>query len=220
VKCWVFVGPTAFGLGLPALLRRGDRVLPPAGRGDVDRLLGAVAAPAAIVLVDGQFQDRPAVGHAELCRALDAGWSVWGCSSLGAIRAWELRHAGMRGCGWVHDQFAQHTDFADDEMALLHFPQPPWFAVSEPLVNLRHALHEVAAAGIVSSRAQAAVLRSLRRLWFGERTRPRMRAALEEAGKLDGQQIRAVMASLEQRPIKRLDLESLLVARPWAAGPP
>ncbi|WP_425300876.1 TfuA-like protein, partial [Nocardia wallacei] len=33
----------------------------------------------------------------EIREALEAGWSVWGLSSMGAIRAAEMRLLGMRG---------------------------------------------------------------------------------------------------------------------------
>ena len=57
---------------------------------------------------------------------------------MGALRAVECSTFGMRGVGWVFEQFALGQLMADDEVALLFEPltgRP----VSIPLVNLRWA---------------------------------------------------------------------------------
>ena len=91
-------------------------------------------------------------------------------SSIGAIRAHEMRHEGMRGFGWVHAQFAAHPDFADDEMALLHLPLPPYTPVTEALVNLRYALQRRGAALGIGAGRQRALVDLLRECWFGDRS--------------------------------------------------
>jgi hypothetical protein len=214
----LFVGPTAWGLDQAVLSGKGIRVRPPVARGDIDRLLARSRGPGVMILCDGLFQSVPAVSHAELCRALDAGWQVWGVSSLGAIRAHELRDEGMRGFGWVHGQFARHADFTDDEMCLLHFPEPPFFPVSVPLVNLRYALARRSAdLGIAAARRRR-VLSVLSRLWFGDRTASRMREALLESGGLSADAADDLLRWMAAHPIKTLDLQALLQQRPWRAG--
>src|SRR5207247_620593 len=74
----LFAGPSAHGLPPELLLEDGVRLAPPVRRGDVDRLVGSAAAPGVAIVCDGIFLTEPAVSHAELCRALDAGWQVWG----------------------------------------------------------------------------------------------------------------------------------------------
>jgi hypothetical protein len=217
----LFAGPSAHGLEADSLLQPGDRLLPPARRGDIQALVSSSGQPGVIVLCDGIFQEAPAVSHAEICAALDAGWPVWGVSSMGAIRAWELRHEGMQGHGYVHAQFSRFDDFTDDEVCLLHFPEPPWFPVSEPLVNLRYALEcRGPALGIAPAAAQAAV-DALRALWFGDRTLDRMRAVLVAVAGVDPPVAQALIDWLEPHRIKALDLASLMAERPWdqPAGP-
>ena len=158
----LFAGPSTWGVA-PACFA-GIAVRPPARRGDIDRLLEGAAAPAVVILCDGVFQNVPAVSHAELCRAIDAGWQVWGVSSLGAIRAFELRDEGMRGFGEVAAMFEQFEDFTDDEMCLLHYPEAPWFPVSEALVNVRYALHQRQRDLGISDEAAALLLGELRAL--------------------------------------------------------
>src|SRR5689334_8832382 len=104
-KYIVFAGPTAYAcarprlLGMPAILWR-----PPVQRGDIEQLL-CTMPPAQIAIVDGRFQQCLSVGHMELRRAIEQGWTVWGLSSIGAIRAYEMRDYGMRGFGRVYQRF-------------------------------------------------------------------------------------------------------------------
>lgn len=210
----LFAGPSAHGVDPRLLEAPGLAVLPPARRGDIRRLVDASARPGAIVLADGVFESVPAVSHAELCAALDAGWRVWGVSSLGAIRAWELRGEGMRGFGWVYAQFARHADFTDDELCVLHFPEPPYFAVSEALVNLRHALEQRGAALGLDEARGAAAIAELKTLWFGDRTPERMAQALAAAG-ADAAQVHGLLAWLAQHRVKTIDLATLLAQQPW-----
>lgn len=211
----LFAGPSTWGLP-PALIQdSGVRLLPPVRRGDVARHAAASAKPGVMIICDGVFQVTPAVSHRELCDAIDGGWQVWGVSSLGAIRAHELRHEGMRGFGEVHAMFSRFDDFTDDEMCLLHCPEPPYFPVSEALVNLRHALAQRGPELGIDAAASAAVLGALRALWFGDRTPERIRSVLLEEGRVPAQAADQLLHWLSGHRLKTLDLERLLHARPW-----
>jgi hypothetical protein len=209
----VFAGPSA--AGLPVRCFSGLELRSPAQRGSIDALLAERPHPGSLVLVDGIFGFEPAVSHAELCRALDAGWQVWGCSSMGAIRAWELRGEGMRGHGWVYAQFAAHADFTDDEMALLHLPMAPWDAFSEPLVNLRHALAERGEALGIGLRTQRRLIALLQELWFGDRTTELTLDLMVGPLRVPAPAALALLDHLDRRRIKNLDLQDLLRRRPW-----
>jgi hypothetical protein len=214
-ECTVFAGPSTHGMAGgwaddPTLDWR-----PPARRGDVDALLASSPRPGVLVLCDGVFKIAPAVGHAELQRAIDAGWQAWGVSSLGAIRAYELRAHGMRGFGDVYAQFDRHEDFTDDEMCLLHFPEAPWFPLSEPLVNLRHAFECQGSALGISGDAAAVVVDQLRGLWFGDRTLARMRSTMVELAGIPAPSADALLLWLTRNRAKTKDLENLLRQRPW-----
>ena len=210
----LFAGPSTYGIAASTLRRADVRVLPPVRRGDVERLLAGTDRPATVVVCDGVFQCEPAVSHAELCHALDHGWQVWGVSSIGAIRAHELRHEGMRGFGYVYSLFTELADFTDDEMCLLHFPEPPFFPVSEALVNLRFALREKGQALGISADSAACAITTLRSLWFGDRTEHRIRRVLLDSGVRAGSAER-LLAWLRRHRVKALDLAQLLAQRPW-----
>lgn len=210
----LFAGPSAHGIAKHRLDAAGVRLFPPARRDDVTRLVQS-GPPGVLILADGVFQVAPAVSHAELCRAIDAGWQVWGVSSLGAIRAAELRHEGMRGFGWVYDAFADAPGLHDDEACLLHFPEAPWFPVSEALVNVRCALQRRGARFGIQPGVAQAVLQVLRDQWFGLRTVDRIEALLQQHAGLSVESARYFTAWLQRHPVKTLDLLRLLRQRPW-----
>jgi hypothetical protein len=210
----LFVGPSAPASPAGALARRGVRVQPPARRGDVERLVAAFE-PAVVVICDGVFQSEPAVSHAEICGALDAGWSVWGVSSIGAIRAFELRTEGMQGFGYVHAQFDRFADFTDDELCLLHVPEPPYLPISEALVNLRFALERNKVALKISNESERRLLSALRNLWFGERTEERIRHLMLESAGIAPTSAERLLAWLRRHRVKTLDLVELMARRPW-----
>ncbi len=54
------------------------------------------------------------------------GWQVWGISAFGAIRAYEMRHAGMLGFGKVFEAFCDRRDVTDDEVLFLHSENSPY----------------------------------------------------------------------------------------------
>lgn len=211
----LFVGPTAHGLDHRLLSQPDLHVRPPVQRGDIESLVKKAGRPAVIVVCDGVFQSVPAVSHAELCLALDARWEVWGVSSIGAIRAFELRGEGMRGFGHVYAMLRRIDDFPDDEMCLLHFPERPYFPVSEPLVNLRFALSRLGHKLGIDAATTAVVVSAMRELWFGDRTLQRMRQAMVERGRIESCKADAVLDWLVHNRVKVLDLKRLLVRQPW-----
>src|SRR2546423_1317132 len=102
----LFVGPTMATSPRARALAKGCVVRRPVRRGDVARLVASRKKPGTMAIVDGVFHDSLAVGHAEIRDALARGWAVWGLSSMGAIRAREMSHVGMRGFGRVYARFA------------------------------------------------------------------------------------------------------------------
>jgi len=212
-----FAGPTLYAMAQPALRDRGLRWLPPVRRGDVDHLVDT-EPPQLLVIVDGQFQNCLSVTHREIRRAVDRGWDVWGIASMGAIRAYELRECGMHGFGEVYRRFFLEDDFRDDEVALLHEPEPPYRAQSEPLVHIRVAVDDLVNQGVLASLAAARVIDAMSRVWFGRRTLPWLRALLQtEVPSPAWPFVEASLASFGAYRIKSLDLEQFIVSR-WPSA--
>lgn len=207
----LFVGPSAHGVAQP--IPRDIHTHAPARRGAIDRLLEEHPTPGVILLADGTFHSYPSVGHRELRDALTAGWRVWGLCSMGAIRAAEMHPLGMRGYGTVYRQFVDDPDFADDEVALIHGLEPPFRAVSEPLVHIRAYLHHLRAQGTLPEPRIDETLNDFKNRWYGERTLPSLAQHLEELGHATA---RNDMKEFGRFRLKTHDLEAFLAERPWA----
>ena len=215
-NCVIFAGPSMTGLS-PALKRDGIKVLPPVKRGDVEQLVSSRSA-GTMAIVDGQFQQCLSVGHAEIREALALGWQVWGLSSMGAIRAYEMREMGVHGFGSVYELFCKQVDFRDDEVALLHEPGPPYRSLSEPLVHLRLWLKELRRIGLLKQREEKQVVNRLMKLWFGERTLGRARSMVLEIIPKRKLKVDESLANFDRFRLKNHDLRNFLHQQPWLKG--
>lgn len=212
-NCWIFAGPTLNG-SATLVQRGGVKLLPPVKRGDIDRLV-STRKPGVIAIVDGQFHQCLSVGHAEIRAAVAGGWQVWGLSSMGAIRACEMRHMGMRGYGEVYEWFCRDEDFRDDEVALTHLPGPPYLALSEPLIHIRLWLRELVCKRLLSSGKEKRLLEELMSMWFGERTLSLARAMVVNAIPMHDDKVDKTLENFDRFRIKSQDLSNFLQEQPW-----
>ena len=162
----VFLGPSLPAAEAKRLVR--CAVLPPARQGDVWRAL--LARPRAIALIDGVFEAQPSVWHRELIDAVQSGVRVFGASSMGALRAAELRPHGLVGVGqvyrWVLDGSADDAD-----VALLHADAEHAFRpLTVPQVTVRFTASEARKAGVISSAAARKLVAASAAIFYQERT--------------------------------------------------
>jgi hypothetical protein len=212
-NCWLFAGPTLNGTTRLAE-QAGVRVLPPIQRGDVDHLV-LTRRPGVIAIVDGKFHQCLSVGHAEIRSAIEAGWQVWGLSSMGAIRACEMRHLGMRGYGEVYAWFCRDANFRDDEVALVHLPDAPYFPISEPLIHIRLWLKELVTMRWLTTTQGTRVLRKLMSMWFGERTLLTAQKMIVAEIPKRVKQIDKSLENFDRFRVKSHDLKAFLRDQPW-----
>ncbi|KAF3996844.1 TfuA-like protein [Glaciimonas immobilis] len=208
----IFVGPTLVGITLKEGWDDQLIVHAPARRGDVARLVRD-EPPGKIALVDGTFHSYPAVGHAEIMLALKRGWSIWGLSSMGAIRAAEMHTYGMRGFGQVFISYRDH-DLSDDEVTLLHQEEFPYISLSQPLIHIRLLIHDLIHLKILSPKSGEEIIMRLKKMWFGERTMTNLREYLAEAG-VKEEQIADINHMFSRFEIKTHDLIDFLSLKPW-----
>jgi hypothetical protein len=212
-KCWMFVGPTLNG-SARLLEASGLKLLPPVKRGDIDRLV-STRRPGVAVLVDGQFHQCLSVGHAEIRSAIAQGWQVWGLSSMGAIRACEMRHMGMRGYGEVYDWFCRDADFRDDEVALAHGGDSPYVALSEPLIHIRLWLDELVKIRLLKAAQGRRLLKELMSLWYGDRTLSLARSLVLSIVPKRERELDESLANFNRFRVKSHDLSRFLNEQPW-----
>lgn len=163
----VFLGPS-----LPAGEARelaSCQVLPPARQGDLWRALAL--QPKVVAIIDGVFESVPSVWHHEILAALEAGVAVLGGSSMGALRAAELRHQGMVGVGRVFQMYRDGELTDDAEVALLHAGAEHGFeAFTVPLVNVRHNAERARRSGALSEGEAKALVKAAASVFFQDRT--------------------------------------------------
>ena len=189
----VFLGPSLPAAEAASLLP-GAELRPPARRGDVYALLDEPID--AVVLIDGVFHAQPSVWPRELLAALDEGMTVYGASSMGALRAAECHAFGMIGHGTVFRWYADGVIEGDDEVALRHGDaESGWRALSEPMVNIRAT---VAAAGLPDDQTRR-LLDEAKRTFYPERRLPA--ALAERRVDLKREDARSLLARVrEERP--------------------
>ena len=185
-EVYVFLGPTLAAGRARAEL---DAVcLPPVSEGDIYRLWAR--RPRGIGIVDGYFERVPAVWHKEIMWIMERGVHVFGAASMGALRAVELDSFGMRGVGWVYQQFRDGTLDRDDEVAVKHEDAGEgYLALSEAMVNVRRTLQAAEDQGIISAATRDALSIAGTALFYRDRIWPELlrpgRAAGADAAEVD-----------------------------------
>jgi hypothetical protein len=162
----VFLGPTLSRDEARTVLDA--RYLPPASQGDVYR--AARGGARAIGLIDGYFQQVPAVWHKEILWALTQGVHVFGAASMGALRAAELAAFGMRGVGQIFEDYVAGRLSDDDEVALVHSDAESGYQpLCEAMVDMRATLAAARAAGVIGPPLQRRLLDAAKALFYPER---------------------------------------------------
>lgn len=145
------------------------RYLGPACCGDV--LRARRLSPRAIAIVDGLFASKAAIWHKEILLALEDGISVFGASSMGALRAAELGPFGMVGIGRIFEAYRDGVYTDDDEVALLHGPaQSSYREMSEAMVNIRATVAHAVSSGVISPLSAERVLRCAKETFYQVRS--------------------------------------------------
>lgn len=211
MKPLIFVGPSLSPRAQELIAQHQLAVQPPVCRGDIDRLMGS-GFLGTLIMVDGRFKEVLAVGHAEIRHALEKGCSVYGLSSMGAIRAYEMETLGMQGFGKVFQYFKKEEDFQDDEVALLHGQSPFFYTFSEPLVHFRECVKEYVGNGQLSKEAGQVIIATLKEQYFGKRTMDQFCTLMAQHGGITTEEI---PRDFDRFRIKQQDLIHFLEVAPW-----
>lgn len=214
----IFLGPSLPRAEAEALLP--GVYLPPARRGDIAETVRR-HRPDAIALIDGYFEQVPAVWHKEILWTLAQGIRVAGAASMGALRATELAQFGMEGVGRIYDayhsgRFAPFDDpfEDDDEVAVVHGPAETGYAATEAMVDIRASLAAATLAGVIDQAARDRLTNAAKALFYKDRTWPALFAAAEASPALtDWLATNAVQQ-------KRLDARALLCHLAETPAPP
>ena len=198
----VYAGPSISREEVLALLP-GATIQGPIRRGDLyrDRML----LHSVFVILDGVFFQNEAISPRECVDVCRDGATVFGASSMGALRAAECCVAGMSGAGVVFRMFRAGILRSDDEVAVTFDPDDPRRGASVPLVNVRYAVSRAVREGKLARETAVRVVESAATLFYPER---RWAAILSRAGL--GSRRRELGAELGRYDLKRLDAERAL----------
>ena len=208
MSCFVFTGPTLSPEEAEAELDA--TFLPPVSQGDVYRV--TLESPAAIGIIDGYFEQVPAVWHKEILWAMTRGIHVFGSASMGALRAAELEPFGMEGAGVIFEAYRDGVLTDDDEVAVRHGPaELKYIAVSEAMVNIRATLASAETTRVISAATRKTLEVIAKSLYYAERSYPAILAATVHH-ELPESEIDAFRAWLPTGRInqKRLDAQEML----------
>lgn len=211
MSIYVFLGPS-----LPAAEARAivaAELLPPVAMGDLYALVKSRARSGDLIgIVDGVFEQVPAVWHKEVLYALSRGVRVFGAASMGALRAAELSSFGMVGVGQIFEAYRSGELEDDDEVAIVHAPADRGYQpVSEAMVNVRWGLARAEAAGAIGPDTRAALVELAKARFYAERTWSWLYAAGAAQGLPTGE-LEALrrLVQTERPDAKRADALALL----------
>jgi hypothetical protein len=161
----IFIGPTLSIDKAKEILDADYR--PPAKKGDLLKLIPT--AVKFVGLIDGYFlQDYPPtpIEVYNLLRKKDV--LVFGSSSLGALRAVELKRFGMIGIGKIFNLFLKGVIDSDDEVAVTFTEYREY--QSDALIDIRYNLFLAQKKQIIDKNTKRNILRIAKKTYFPYRT--------------------------------------------------
>ncbi len=216
MSLFVFLGPT-MPIAEAQVLCPAE-YLPPVAMGDVYAL--TKRRPTTIAIIDGTFQNAPAVWHKEILFALSRGVRVVGSSSMGALRAAELTSFGMEGIGAIYEAFRAGVYNDDDEVAVAHATREHEYrALSEALVNIRAALAIACRRGLVSTATADHLIALAKKAFYPHRSWPGLLQSARGAG-LPAAELAALEVYVRTEKPNQKREDAVLLLRHLAAGLP
>ena len=161
----IFIGPTLSIDKAKEILDADYR--PPAKKGDLLKLIPT--AVKFVGLVDGYFlQDYPPTPIEVYNLLRKKGILVFGSSSLGALRAVELKRFGMMGIGKIFNLFLKGIIDSDDEVAVTFTGYREY--QSDALIDIRYNLFLAQKKQIIDKNTKRNILRIAKKTYFPYRT--------------------------------------------------
>lgn len=164
-KIIIFTGPSLSIEEASKILKADYRE--PIQRGDILKVIQD--SPDIIGIIDGVFHQSPAVGHKEIIEAINKGITVVGGGSMGALRASELDSLGMKGIGYVYNEYSSGNIESDDDVAIV-FDSTTGEPFSEALVNVDYKFKEAVKSGIINNDERKELISVAKSIYYPKRT--------------------------------------------------
>ena len=161
----IFLGPTLSIERAKGFLDADYR--PPAKKGDILQLI--TTSVKTVGIIDGYFlQDYPPTPIEVYNLLRKRGVMVFGSSSLGALRAVELKKFGMVGIGKIFELFSKGVLDSDDEVAVTFTGYAGY--KSDALIDIRYNLFLAHKNNIIDNDTKKIILRVSKDTYFPYRT--------------------------------------------------
>lgn len=182
---------------------------PPVKCGDLIRLFRL--KPKRIIIIDGIYEQTPAVWHKEIMLGLDNGIEIYGAASMGALRAAELHPFGMIGVGQVFEDFLTNKLNDDDEVAVLHQNQNGHYTpINDAMVNIRATLALAYQQGVISLATQNYLITACKHQFYPYRSLEKAILQFEKKHSEVSESLSAWFASHGWVDIKQQDAQLVL----------
>ena len=162
----VFCGMSISAAEAGALLPHAS-IRPPISRGELYKAREDGAQT--LVVIDGIFNQRLAISPREVVDVARDGATVFGASSMGALRAAECWPAGVRGVGTIFRLYRAGLLDSDDEVAVATVAELDFRPISIPLINVRFAVACARREGLLSREQARQIVTAARGLHFVHR---------------------------------------------------
>ena len=213
-KMLIFCGPSICSKEKKQLKSRFGHIewMPPIKRGDVELALSQNVKE--ILIIDGYFENENPIWQRELFKALQEGVTIFGSTSMGALRAAELSEYGMIGIGEIYRMYLTGEIDGDDEVALCHSDEQingEYIETTIPLINLRYALKNLRDKKTIISLEK--VIQKLKLLSFENRSVTIVRNLMNGCG-VDNEGTDYVIDSINKTGkynLKRLDAKNAII---------
>lgn len=204
-RACVFAGPSTAGQSLD-----GFELRPPASRGAL--IEAARSGYTRLAFIDGAVDLGEQVPLRELREVLALPQvELFGAASMGAVRAVQLAHCGMRGAGRVFRLFRRGALTDSDEVFVLHAPAALRYrSLTLPLVNIRYTLRALRRCGEIGPAEERDIAAYLREVpWFDRDKRSVIAAVFAICGSARRARVMKTF-ELAYRDVKQEDALSLL----------
>jgi hypothetical protein len=141
--------------------------VPPIRDGDLSALLASATPPAIVLMIDGYFGAGQAVTLTEVRTVIESGVRLYGCASMGALRAVEAHPWGMVGLGRIYASYLTGERTEDENVALTH--DEDYNALTAPMVNVDELCTLLTTLGTPSAELDQ-FRRGVRSLYYADRS--------------------------------------------------
>jgi hypothetical protein len=163
-----------------------------------------------IGIIDGEFLQNLSVSPTEIRDAMRCGLSVYGSSSMGAMRAAELSPFGMIGVGRIFEQIVSAPYFRDDKLGQIFYDDIKM--ISTPFMDLQIGMEDLVKRRLIGAPIAMEILKIYQRLHFADRSFSALKAEIRKSIKNQNKLLQAV-ETMQKNNISQKKLDAICLLK-------